>query len=264
MSGTPTRSFKLTLAYDGAAYVGWQRQPNGPSIQATIESALEPLAGGVAVPVVGAGRTDAGVHALGQVASVRLPTTIDAETLGRALNATLPTDLRVVASTEVPSTFHARFDATAKRYRYRLLHGPVVSPFEQRYAWPVGAELDWAQLEALAQPLVGSRDFAAFQAAGSDVHSTVRELFTITVRHGPPGELASHPSAGVTTVDVHGSGFLRHMVRIIVGTLVDVALGRLPPTAIEDALERGERDLAGRTAPPQGLFLMRVDYGSGA
>ena len=263
MSGPSTRTFKLTLAYDGAAYVGWQRQQNGPSVQATIESALEPLAGGMPVTLVGAGRTDAGVHALGQVASVKMLTSINADALARALNATLPLDVRVLALSEVPDAFHARFDATAKRYRYRLLHGQTVSPFERRYAWFIPAQFDDARLEAMAQPLLGTHDFAAFQAVGSDVQTTVRELRAITVGRGAPGALASHPSAEVTTIDLHGSGFLRHMVRIIIGTLVDIGTGRLSSDAIPRALERREREAAGRTAPAHGLFLRRVEYGSG-
>ena len=264
MSGLSTRTFKLTLAYDGAAYVGWQRQQNGPSVQGAIETALEPLAGDASVSLVGAGRTDAGVHALGQVASVTMRTSVDADALARALNATLPSDVRVLASSPAADTFHARFDATAKRYRYRLLHGQVVTPFERRFAWSVPTLTAPAHLEALAQPLVGTHDFTAFQAVGSDVQTTVRELHAITGGRGAAGASASHPTAELTTIDIHGAGFLRHMVRIIVGTLVDIATERLPPDAILRALDHPERDAAGRTAPPHGLFLMRVEYNSSA
>ncbi len=253
------RTFKLTVAYDGTAYVGWQRQAAGVSIQGCLEAALGDLAG-ARVAVVGAGRTDAGVHALGQVAGVRLDLRIDPAALARAVNARLPEDVRVVDSAVAADTFHARFDAVAKSYRYRLLHGPVTSPFLRRYAWHVREPIDVEAMTAAGRLLVGEHDFAAFQAAGSTVRTTVRTLFDLTVRRVPPGDWIGAPGADGTVIDVRGSGFLRHMVRTIVGTLVEVGRGRWGPAEVERALRAAERSAAGPTAPPRGLFLTGVGY----
>jgi tRNA pseudouridine38-40 synthase len=254
-------TLKLTLAYDGAAYVGWQRQANGPSVQACLELALkafDPLP----VTVVGAGRTDAGVHALAQVASVRLAHPIAPAALMRAANGRLPADIRVLSVELVPDDFHARFCATAKTYRYRLLGGPVVSPFERRYGWHVPRQLDFASMVAAGRLLIGEHDFAAFQASGSDVRTTRRTLFQVRVSPPTAGPWAGAEGDGetVATIDVRGSGFLRHMVRIVVGTLVEVGLGKRDHASVSRALQLATRDAAGQTAPPRGLFLVRVEY----
>ncbi len=255
------RTFKLTLAYDGTDYVGWQRQASGTSIQGCLEAALADIAG-VAVPVVGAGRTDAGVHALGQVAGVRLGVRIGPEALARAVNAKLPPDIRVVGTAEAADTFHARFDAVAKSYRYRLLHGPVMSPFLRRYAWHVREPLDAGAMAEAGRTLVGEHDFAAFQAAGSGVRTTVRTVFELTVRPVPPPAAAGAEAGGtgMTVVEVRGSGFLRHMVRTIVGTLAEVGRGRRDPEDVGRVLRSGDRGAAGPTAPARGLFLTGVEY----
>ena len=255
------RTLKLTIVYEGTAYVGWQRQSNGPSIQGCLESALAEIEG-ASVAVVGAGRTDAGVHALGQVASVQLRHQIAPAALGRAVNARLPSDIRVVAVEVGPQPFHARFHATAKIYRYRLLHGAVRSPFDRRYGWHVGEPLDHARMEDAGRVLVGEHDFAAFRATGSSTHSSVRTLFELSVGRAPrdPWSVGGGAGEAVTVIDARGSGFLRHMVRVIVGTLVEVGLGQRDPAAVEHALRSRDRSAAGQTAPPRGLFLMRVEY----
>ena len=254
------RTHKLTVAYDGTEYVGWQRQAAGVSIQGCLEAALRDIEG-APVAVVGAGRTDAGVHAVGQVAGVRLEAGIDPGTLARALNAKLPADIRVVASEAAPDTFHARFDAVAKSYRYRLAHGPVMSPFLRRYAWHVREPLDVEAMTEAGRMLVGEHDFAAFQAAGSSVRTTVRTLFDLTVRRVSPGARAETGGGAVSTViEVSGSGFLRHMVRTIVGTLVEVGRGRWGPAEVEQVLGGADRSAAGPTAPARGLFLTAVRY----
>ena len=245
------RVVKLTLQYDGTDYVGWQRQPNGTSIQGLIEEALEPIEGG-RVTVHGAGRTDAGVHALGQVASVTLASRIDASTLGRALNAVLPPDVRIVHVEEVDENFHARFSAAAKTYEYRILNAPLVSPFTHRYVWHIIQPLGIDAMREAAVALVGAHDFAAFQGAGSPVESTERVIDRIDWEIG--GD--ERP----LVVRLTGNGFLRHMVRNIVGTLVEVGTGRWPAPCVADILASGDRTLAGPTAPPHGLFLVRVDY----
>ena len=254
------RTLKLTVAYDGTEYVGWQRQAAGASIQGCLEAALRDIEG-APVSVLGAGRTDAGVHALGQVAGVRLEAGIAPGALARALNARLPADIRVVASEAVPDTFHARFDAVAKSYRYRLAHGPVMSPFLRRYAWHVREPLDVEAMTEAGRMLVGEHDFAAFQAAGGSVRTTVRTVFGLTVRRASPASTgADAGGADTTVIEVRGSGFLRHMVRTIAGTLVDVGRGRRGPGEVERALLAADRAAAGPTAPPRGLFLLGVEY----
>lgn len=246
------RNLKLTLEYDGTGYVGWQRQPDGVSIQGLLEDALARIEGGP-VTVHGAGRTDAGVHALGQVASVTLTATLDGATLQRALNAVLPLDVRVLAVADVPPSFHARFSAISKTYEYRIVNAPFVSAFIHRYAWHVPQPLDHEAIGAGTAALKGRHDFASFQAVGTPVPSTERTIESIEWRSGNG---ASHPAV----LRVQGNGFLRHMVRAMAGTLVDVGLGRWPPSHIAEILAARNRAAAGRSAPPQGLFLVAVGY----
>jgi tRNA pseudouridine38-40 synthase len=269
-----SRTFKLLLAYDGTDFVGWQRQSNGVSIQGLLEEALAPIAGR-AVSVVGAGRTDAGVHATGQVASVRLETELDGATLRRALNAMLPPAVRVMDAHEAADDFHARFGAIAKTYHYRIFQGPVVSPFACRFGWHLPYELDAARMAEAAALFEGTFDFAAFQSAGSDVQTTVRtvtlsrvSVSSLAVPHDD-GEASAVPAllvpgGGQITYAVTGTGFLRHMVRAIVGTLVEVGRGRLPVTRVARLLDGGSRDEAGATAPACGLCLAAVGYEQGA
>jgi tRNA pseudouridine38-40 synthase len=246
------RTLRLTLQYDGTDYVGWQRQDTGTSIQGLLEESLERIEGR-AMTVHGAGRTDAGVHALAQVAHVNLQAKHDAGTLVRALNATLPPDVRVTEIVEVEADFHARFSAVGKVYEYRILNAPIVSPFHQRYVWHVSARLDLAAMRAAAAPLVGAHDFAAFQGAGSSVTSTER---TVTRLEWHDGDGYDRP----LVMQIEGDGFLRHMVRNIVGTLVEVGIGRWPAPIIAEILHARDRTLAGPTAPARGLFLVRVLY----
>lgn len=245
------RTIKLTLQYDGTDYVGWQRQAEGVSIQGLLEEALKPIEGAPVI-VHGAGRTDAGVHALGQVASFTLQASMDTPTLARALNAVLPPDLRVTSAEEEAEGFHARFSATGKTYEYRIVNGPLASPFVRRYVWHVMPRIDPAAVREAALVLVGTHDFAAFQGTGTVVASTERTIHRLDVREGPDGQLV---------MAIEGNGFLRHMVRNIVGTLVEIGLGRRPATAMAEILASRDRARAGRTAPPQGLFLIDVRYG---
>lgn len=246
------RTLKLTVQYDGTDYVGWQRQPNGTSIQAVIEDALAPIEGGP-VAVHGAGRTDAGVHALGQVASVTMASSIDTPTLTRALNAVLPEDVRILSAEDVDASFHARFSAVAKTYEYRIINAPFVSAFLHRYAWHIVQPLALDAMREAAAPLVGAHDFSAFQGAGSAVESTDRIVDRIEWEDGGGYDLP-------IVMRITGNGFLRHMVRNIVGTLVEVGTGRWPAPCVGDILASGDRTLAGPTAPARGLFLVRVDY----
>jgi tRNA pseudouridine38-40 synthase len=252
------RTLRLTLEYDGSQYVGWQRQAEGVSIQGLLEEALAPFERS-AVTVHGAGRTDAGVHALGQVASVRVTAPHDVGTLQRALNAVLPLDVRVVDLREAAPDFHARFDATGKTYEYRIVNAPYVPAFSHRYAWHVPGRLDRAAMREGAAALVGRHDFAAFQASGGDVATTVRTITEIAIDESPAAGLDD----GSLVLRVSGDGFLRHMVRTIAGTLVDVGLGRWPASHVAAIRDRRDRAAAGRAAPPHGLFLVRVHYDEG-
>ena len=246
------RTLKLTLAYDGTRFVGWQRKAEGESIQGLLEDALARFEG-ASVDVHGAGRTDAGVHALGQVASARVTFVHDTATLARALNALLPEDIRVVDVAEAAPDFHARFDARFKTYQYEMRTTPVSTPFDRAYVWHLPEPLDLNAMRQAAAVLVGTHDFAAFQSTGSETSSTVRTIFRSELLAGD----------GLLTYEIAGDGFLRHMVRAIVGTLVEIGRGRRPVSTMADLVAGGTRADAGATAPARGLFLVRVDYHEG-
>jgi tRNA pseudouridine38-40 synthase len=259
-------TFKITVAYDGTDYVGWQRQANGLSIQAVIERALCEL-DEREVTLTGAGRTDAGVHALGQVAAFTIARALSADAVVRALNARLPSAIRVVSAGEVSPAFHPRFAARTKTYRYRIWNGDVISPFEHRYAWHLPGALDVEAMCAAARLVSGRHDFAAFQAAGSDVASTERDvLSSLVVRqvHHEPDpsalRLGSLNDRPLIVYEVVGRGFLRYMVRTIVGTLVEIGRGKQSPDWMTTVIGSRDRGTAGPTAPAAGLFLVSVDY----
>ena len=245
------RTLKLTTTYDGTAYAGWQRQENAPTVQAAVEDALAEIEGRRVV-ITGAGRTDAGVHALGQVASCRFAHAIGTSELRRALNAKLPPDIRIVEVEEVAETFHARFSAVGKIYRYRIDAGVVADPFTTRYAWHLPGSLDVTAMAQAGQVLVGRHDYAAFHTHASDssVASTIRTIRRLEIQ----------TDDRYLTVDVEGDGFLRHMVRTIVGTLVEVGRGDRAADELTDVLASGRRERAGPTAPAHGLLLVRVLY----
>ena len=244
-------SFKIIVSYDGGPFVGWQRQAAGTSVQGLIEDALREL-DDRDVTVNGAGRTDAGVHAIGQVASFTLVRDTSADVIVRSLNAKLPPEVRVRSAEEVPASFHARFNATSKSYRYRLWNADVVNPFERAYAWHVFGTLDAAAMTEAARFVEGRHDFAAFQAVGGTSGQTERVMTRSVLTAGQDGLL---------TYDITGNGFLRHMVRAIAGTLVEVGRGRQRPEWMRDVIASRDRSQAGKTAPAHGLFLVRVDYG---
>ena len=244
------RTLKLTIAYDGTRFVGWQRQAEGESIQGLLEDALARFEG-APVTVHGAGRTDAGVHALGQVASVRVTCSHDTATLARALNAQLPEDLRVLSVEEADPDFHARFSAKAKTYRYMVRNAPLALPFERAYVWHLPERLDLAAMQEAAGMVVGTHDFAAFQSVGTETPGSVRTILRSAVRQVEPGLVA---------YEVTGEGFLRYMVRALTGTLVEIGRGWREPGSMGDLVTGGRRADAGATAPPHGLFLVAVDY----
>jgi tRNA pseudouridine38-40 synthase len=255
-------TFKITIAYDGTGFVGWQRQAVGESIQGLLEQALREL-DGRPVNVHGAGRTDAGVHALGQVASFTLERAIPATVLRQAMNAHLPEAIRVLEAVETDARFHARFDARDKTYRYRIWNGDVLNPFERPYALYLPGALDVDAMNAAARTLEGVHDFAAFQAAGSATNDTRREVLRCEVTARPssaaPWALAS--VARLVALDISGTGFLRHMVRAIAGSLVDIGRGRHDASWLGELLASRDRTLAGATVPAHGLFLVGVNYG---
>jgi len=260
-------TYRLTLAYDGANYVGWQRQAVGVSIQGLVEDALARLEQ-APVTVVGAGRTDAGVHASGQVARASLTRQFDPDVVRRALNATLPRDVRVVTVAVAPATFHPRIDAKSKRYEYWWWEGEVQPPASRAWACHVSRVLDVAAMNRAASDLVGRHDVAAFQSAGSDVASTVRTILHASVRESaraasPAADLAARVSLAsgrFIVFAIEADGFLRHMVRAIAGTLVEIGDGRRPADSMRALLDGRARDRAGATAPAHGLVLVEVRY----
>ncbi|MEM7413731.1 MAG: tRNA pseudouridine(38-40) synthase TruA [Myxococcota bacterium] len=246
------RTFRLTLEYDGTEFRGWQSQPGDVrTLQDTLEAAVAKVTG-QSVRVTGAGRTDSGVHAEGQVASLRVDTALDPPVLARALNAALPPDFAVREVALAPDGFDARHHATGKLYRYDLWNGPVRSPLLRQRSLAWFRPMDATALRRAAQDLVGSHDFASFQAAGSDVSTTMRTLRRLEIG----GEVG-----GVLSLWFEGSGFLRHMVRNLVGTLLEVAGGKRNPEGMPALLAACDRSQAGPTAPAHGLTLVRVSYG---
>jgi tRNA pseudouridine38-40 synthase len=243
------RTLKITLAYDGTRFVGWQRQAVGESIQGLLEDALARFEG-APLTAHGAGRTDAGVHALAQVASARVTFTHDAGTLIRALNAHLPDAIRVAAVEDAAEGFHARFSARGKTYRYQVRNTSIADPFDRAFVWHLPEPLSLDAMTRAASLLVGTHDFIAFRSMGSEIAGSVR---TVTRSEW-------HHRDGVLTYEISGNGFLRHMVRAIVGTLVEIGRGWRQPDDIASLLAGGARADAGATAPPHGLFLVSVDY----
>jgi tRNA pseudouridine38-40 synthase len=260
------RHLKLTVAYDGTELVGWQRQKSGASVQGLLEAALSQI-DGAEVLVHGAGRTDAGVHALAQVASARVLNTHDGATLRRAINAQLPPIVRVTSVEEVAPDFHARFSARGKTYRYLILQAETASPFLRQYVWHIPRALDVTAMATAAAAFRGTHDFSALQSTGGHVAHAIRTVTASTVLawsaesaalHQPP--LAIPEGATLVVFEVSANGFLRHMVRAMAGTLVEVGDKRRPPESIPGVLEGRLRAAAGITAPPSGLWLVSVHY----
>lgn len=243
-------NYKMVIAYDGSRYNGWQKQGNTKdTIQGKLEKVLEKLEGRE-VEVIGAGRTDAGVHALGQVANVKLESKINGETLLQYLNQYLPEDIAVLSVKEVPMRFHSRLNATEKTYLYRIYRSEIPNPFIRKYTVTITEELDIEKMRMAAELLIGEHDFKSFCSLKKSKKSTIRTLYSITIE-----EIEEE-----IRISVRGNGFLYHMVRIIVGTLLEVGTGKKKPEEIEQILEKGERQAAGKTAPAHGLFLKEVKY----
>ncbi len=243
-------TYRLTVEYDGAGFEGWQLQPRGRTGQGVLHEAVARVTG-EAARVVGSGRTDSGVHASGQVASLVLERDLEPLALRRALNGVLPADVAVVDCARAADGFHARYGARSKLYVYRIWNGPERSPLRSARSHWVRTPLDLAAMRRAAGDLTGRHDFAAFQAAGSEVRSTVRTLQRLDVVGEAGADVA---------LELEGDGFLRHMVRIVAGTLVEVGLGRRAAGSMPALLAGRDRARAGRTAPARGLELVRVRY----
>jgi tRNA pseudouridine38-40 synthase len=243
------RKIKLIIEYDGTNYVGWQRQPNGLSIQQVLEESLARLLGAPA-SLRGSGRTDAGVHARGMVAAFTTERRMPLSAFSDGMNSLLPPDIAIRDACEMPLDFDPRFDAKGKLYRYTISRAKRRTPLTRHYAWHFGNKLDLDMMRHAARHFIGEHDFAAFRASGCAAKTTVRRINSLDIRYD--GEFI--------TIDVIGTGFLRNMVRIMVGTLVAVGEGKLAPDAVRGLLTSGARGEAGMTAPPHGLTLMEVFY----
>jgi tRNA pseudouridine38-40 synthase len=253
------RRIKLEISYDGTRYSGWQRQADVPSIQGTLEKVLLKITG-ENVAVTGSGRTDAGVHALKQVAAFKTESTLTPEVFYRALNGVLPDDIRILNAEEVPSTFHPIRDAVSKRYRYLIDDQRPFCPITRNYCWVYREPLDVPTMQAAAEFLKGKHDFACFQSQGSPRESTVRTISDVSVQRTPPSPLL--PT--LIQIEVEADGFLYNMMRTIAGTLVLFGVegkrGCFNPDRMKAIIESGNRSLAGPTAPSQGLYLVNVIY----
>jgi tRNA pseudouridine38-40 synthase len=242
------QTIKLTLEYDGTNYAGWQRQADQPTVQAVLEQVIGQVTQAT-LSVVGAGRTDSGVHALGQVASFRTERCLSSGEWSRALNGLLPEDICVRSVEFASDDFHARYSAVGKLYEYRILNRPDRSALDRHRAWHLRKGLDGDAMQEAAQYLIGRRDFSSFQGSPTDNQNPFCNLRQLSIRMEP--ELR---------IEAYADRFLKQMVRALVGTLVEVGLGKRTPASLEDILAARNRSAAGKTAPAHGLYLVRVDY----
>ena len=243
------KRMKLTIAYDGTNYCGWQIQPNGITIEEVMNKALSKLTG-EGIQVIGASRTDSGVHAMGNVAVFDTNTTIPAEKIAMALNQRLPEDIVVVKSEEVPLDFHPRYCDCSKTYEYHIINAKIPIPTERLTNYFVSYMLDFDKMREAASYLVGEHDFASFCNVRTDVESTVRTITALDIL----------TEGNRVTIRITGNGFLYNMVRIIVGTLIRVGRGFYEPKKVKEILEAKDRKAAGVTAPAHGLMLMKIEY----
>ena len=244
------KNFKITIEYDGGAYHGWQRQASGRTIQGEIENALATMTGN-RVSVTASGRTDAGVHALRQTANFKCTTSLSPEVFFNGLNSLLQKDIVITSCESVPNKFHARYDVKSKTYLYRILNRPIPAAINRQYSWHIRKKLDLDAMQNALRCIIGRHDFKAFEGSGSPRTDSIRCIITADLKRTDDEYLV---------LTLEGDGFLKFMVRNIVGTLVDVGLGKLTPAEFELILASKNRDLAGITAPAHGLFLVDVKY----
>ena len=243
-------NYKSVLSYDGTDFCGWQRQPDERTVQGVLEEALFKLTR-KKITVDGAGRTDAGVHALGQVAHFNTESRMDSGAFQRALNSLLPGDIVIRRAEEVQPDFHARKNVTSKIYEYRILNRTTPPAVDRQYLWHVPQKLDLDDMKRATHSLVGEHDFSAFRSVGSSTHSSVRNILRAGWKRG---------KGGLLRFEIEASGFLKQMVRAIVGTLVEVGRGKVSAQEFKRILDSKDRKEAGPTAPAQGLFLKEVRY----
>lgn len=245
----------LVVAYDGTSYHGWQVQNNEPkTIEGELNRALSDLTG-EEIHVIGASRTDAGVHALGNIAVFDTQSTIPPESFCKALNGKLPWDIRIVDSYQVDDEFHPRHMDTKKTYTYHIYHGPICMPMERLYNFHVYGQVDVLAMQEAAKAFIGEHDFAAFCAAGSQAETTIRTIYDLQVSNRPVGNGDEYIDITVT-----GSGFLYNMVRIIAGTLLEVGRGRIKAADVSDIIKSGDRAKSGPTLPAMGLVLVQYEF----
>jgi tRNA pseudouridine38-40 synthase len=243
-------NFKLTIEYDGSCYCGWQRQKSEPTIQEEIEKALNKMTGQT-ISLKGSGRTDAGVHAYGQVANFSCNTSLTADVFLKGLNSLLPKDIVIKGCENVSEDFHARYSAKQKTYAYRILNRTLPCAIGRQYAWHIRTRLDNDAMKRALQHVVGTHDFKAFEGAGSPRTHTIRTVESVEIYRKDSDSLI---------FEITADGFLRFMIRNVVGTLVEVGTGKCTPDGFYRILQSRDRNQAGVTAPPHGLFLMRVEY----
>lgn len=243
------RNIKLTIEYDGTAFSGWQRQSNRPSVEQTVDTALRELLK-ENIKLLGSSRTDAGVHAKGQVANFRTESSIPAYRFVGALNGMLPPSVVIVDAEEVPFSFHSRYDSHGKVYSYTILNRKIRPAYMNNYVAFVHYDLDFERMKKASESILGTHDFAAFKSKGGSVKTTVRTIKSL--------ELVRTNDIIKMTID--GDGFLYNMVRIIAGTLVDIGRGRLAPDSMPDIIESRDRERAGKTASASGLCLEKIYY----
>ena len=244
------RNIKLLIEYDGTSYLGWQVQPKGPTIQGILEEKLGLLTG-EKIQLFGSGRTDSGVHAICQVAHFKTGSSMDTHRMQRALNSLLPPDIVIQKMEEVEESFHARRHSKSKVYEYRILNRNLRSVFHRGYVWHIPQKLDFKEMEKATQYLIGEHDFSSFRSVGSPTRTTVRKVTRAEWKRG---------RSGLVRFEIEANGFLKQMVRAIIGTLVEVGKGRMNAVEFQRILESKDRRKAGPTAPGHGLFLKEVKY----
>lgn len=245
------RTIKLLIEYDGTNYFGWQLQPQKPTIQGTIEEKWKQITG-EKIHLVGSGRTDAGVHAIGQVAHFKTQSLLSLKAIQRALNSLLPPDIVIKEVKEMESDFHARKMAKRKVYEYRILNTPLPSVFHRGYVWHVPQPLDLEKVKRATPILIGKHDFSSFRSTGTPTKTAIREVYRAEWRRN---------SYGLIRFEIEANGFLKQMVRAIVGTLVEVGRGKIAVEDFQKILDSKDRRQSGPTAPAHGLFLKEVKYG---
>jgi tRNA pseudouridine38-40 synthase len=244
------RNIRLLIEYDGTDYQGWQVQPKGPTVQGMIEEKLT-LITGEAIHLIGSGRTDSGVHAFGQVANFKTKSQLDVHSIQRALNSLLPPDIVIQKAEEVEEDFHARRQSKSKVYEYRILNRDLRSAFHHEYAWHIPQKLDLEEMRKATRILIGEHDFSSFRSVGSPTRTAIRRVIRAEWKRGRDG---------LIRFEIEANGFLKQMVRALVGTLVEVGKGKIDSGEFQKILDSRDRKKAGPTAPAHGLFLKEVKY----